>query len=548
MTEVGSRPRRLLVGRIPAPLDGVEVDLATVATRIADFGLQELDADGSTVPAGQVLEQLSVGTAPPHTLVAMLNPLAVDQLRQRFGAGLVIEEDAPLDPQEPPGDRTGFFALSNTLPLSDVLSVEIEVVSDEGVALERASVTVEGSGWIDRAVTDAQGRATVEMFGETPGSLRRILIKPAGGFWGREILNPVISDGVNRITLASLSVGAGLGQNAGWGTAAMNLVSAGDPTETVRVAVIDSGLATSHEDLAPEGGFDFGGGPAPNTSWGNDGSGHGTHVSGTVAALNNAFGVRGLAPGVELFGFRVFPEATMSKLIAAVDRCIENQIDVANMSLGSTSASILLQQRLLAAREAGVLFVAAAGNSGGPVLFPGGFPEVLCVAAIGRLGTFPDDSPHARHVTDMVSDDGQYFAAGFTCRGPEVDVCAPGVAVISSVPPNDYAAFDGTSMASPHVAGFAARLLQLSPGIRAMARGAGRSQALFDAVLGRCQPLGLSPEFQGAGLPVLPVATDEGVPGDDPDGDSEGITDSASGLTEIRDLIEQALRKARELA
>jgi subtilisin family serine protease len=338
-------------------------------------------------------------------------------------------------------------------------------------------------------------------------------------------------------------VGSGRPQDGGWGGEAMNLVADGDPAATVRVAVIDSGLATTHDDLGPEGGFDFGGGDSPGTSWGTDGSGHGTHVSGTVAALNNGFGVRGMAPGVELFGFRVFPEATMSKLIGAVDRCIEHQIDVVNMSLGSSSKSVLLQQRLRAARDAGVLPVAAAGNSAGPVLFPAAFPEALCVAAIGRLGTFPDNSPHAGHVTDRLSADGRYFAAKFTCRGPEVNVCAPGVAIISSVPPNGYAAFDGTSMASPHVAGFAARLLQTLPEIREMARGPARSQALFDAVVARCEPLGLPAEFQGAGLPRLPAEADHGG-SEDGGGQDAGAPPS---LEQIRDLIEQALAKARAL-
>ena len=355
----------------------------------------------------------------------------------------------------------------------------------------------------------------------------------------------MITDGVNRVTLQPLMVGSETAQDAGWGPAAMKLVAPGDPSEPVRVAVIDSGLAATHTDLNPAGGFDFGDTGDAETSWGEDNSGHGTHVSGTVAALNNGFGVRGMSPNVELLGFRVFPQATMSKLLAAIDRCIEREVDVVNLSLGSSSESTLLQQRLLAAREAGILPVAAAGNSGGPVLYPAAFSEALCVAAIGKFGTFPEDTPDADHVTDIVSNDGQYFAAGFTCRGPEVDVCGPGVAIVSSVPPNGYAAMNGTSMASPHVAGFAARLLQQMPQIRDMPRGPQRSQALFDAVLAHCQSLGLPGEIQGAGLPVLPAEADHGSPGSD---QHPGETSPAeSDLTEIQDLISRALVKAKAL-
>ena len=122
------------------------------------------------------------------------------------------------------------------------------------------------------------------------------------------------------------------------------------------------------------------------------------------------------------------------------------------------------------------------------------------------------------------------FAAGFTCRGPEIDFCAPGVAVISTVPPNGYAAWDGTSMACPHVAGFAARLLQERQEIRDMPRTAARVTALVEAMRALAVDVGLPTELQGAGMPRLQPAIPKPTP---------VVTKDA--LAELAALLEQAI-------
>ena len=217
-----------------------------------------------------------------------------------------------------------------------------------------------------------------------------------------------------------------------------------------------------------------------------------------------------MAPGAVLIGLRIFPDARVSKLMQAIDWCADHNVDVVNMSLGAPTSSEALQQRIAAARAKGVTMIAAAGNSGNAVNYPAAFAEVVAVAALGKHGTFPEDSLHSFHAQGVEAGTDGLFAAGFTCRGPEIDFCAPGVAVVSTVPPNGYAAWDGTSMACPHVAGFAARLLQERHDIRAMPRNAARVTALVEAVRERCVDVGLPAELQGAGMPRLQAADNGG--------------------------------------
>lgn len=139
--------------------------------------------------------------------------------------------------------------------------------------------------------------------------------------------------------------------------------------------------------------------------------------------------------------------------------------------------------------------------------YPASSLNVLAVSAIGKLGEFPADSYHSR---EPVAVDGMgFFSPRFTCFGPEVGVCGPGVAILSAVPPNNYAIWDGTSLAAAHVTGLAALVLAHHPDFQGpfKARNAMRVDRLFQILKISAQPLNLGdPRRTGFGLPDVLVA------------------------------------------
>lgn len=219
------------------------------------------------------------------------------------------------------------------------------------------------------------------------------------------------------------------------------------PTTTVadliKVAIIDTGIDLKHPDLAAniKGGVNT----INPTKTANDDNGHGTHVAGTVAALNNSIGVVGAGPMIDLYAVKVLNKkgfGFISDIVEGLDWAIANGMQVVNMSFGSSSLSASLQAAVKRVNAAGIVQVAAAGNSGpadNTVIYPAKFPEVIAVSAT-------DSSDNL---------------ASFSSRGPEVDLAAPGVSIFSTYRGQTYRTLSGTSMASPHVAGTAALLLSV---------------------------------------------------------------------------------------
>lgn len=216
----------------------------------------------------------------------------------------------------------------------------------------------------------------------------------------------------------------------------------------VRVAIIDTGIQLNHPDLAAN----IKGGINTIYPWknANDDNGHGTHVAGTVAALNNTFGVVGVGPNISLYAVKVLGangSGYLSDVIEGLDWAIANNMQVVNMSLGTSADIQSFHDAVQRIHDAGIVAVAAAGNSGGAVDFPGAYPEVIAVAAVQKNG------------------DGSLSPASFTSRGPQVNLSAPGVSILSTYKGSTYATLSGTSMASPHVAGTAALTLTTSAGV-----------------------------------------------------------------------------------
>ncbi|WP_078381234.1 S8 family peptidase [Sutcliffiella halmapala] len=217
----------------------------------------------------------------------------------------------------------------------------------------------------------------------------------------------------------------------------------------VKVAVLDTGIDSSHEDLRVAGGASFVSGEADALT---DGNGHGTHVAGTIAALNNNVGVLGVSYDVELYAVKVLSSSgsgTLSGIAQGIEWAIDNEMDVINMSLGGSTGSSTLKQASDNAYNSGIVVVAAAGNSGSffglinTIGYPARYDSVIAVGAV----------------------DANNNRASFSSVGNELELMAPGVNINSTLPGNQYGSLNGTSMASPHVAGAAALILAKYPNL-----------------------------------------------------------------------------------
>jgi serine protease len=250
-----------------------------------------------------------------------------------------------------------------------------------------------------------------------------------------------------------------------WGLAMVHAEEAW-PTSTgvgAVVAVIDTGVQRDHPDLGGRlvGGFDYvgndpeGSDTDPNPE---DGNGHGTHVTGIIAAnRDNSEGIAGVAPGARVMPIRVLDdngEGFADDTIKGIDYAIDHGAHVINLSLGdfvplqsTVFPDRAYEEALERALDAGIVVVLAAGNNGFVKCENPDVEDVLCVGAVDR--------------TPM--------RAMYSSFGSNVDLMAPGGSclggssedVLSTVIHSDYDSFCGTSQAAPHVAGVAALLVSL---------------------------------------------------------------------------------------
>ncbi len=465
----------------------------------------------------QAVSGLGLGTGMQEgaVLVTLMHEDKAQALAMQAQGQLIVERDQPLhllDVNYPQAVLTNC-----NLPVAgSAFTAEFQILGN-GKPVQGAEVVLYGSLLPAHGVTDAGGRVKLVLFGETAASVRRLYVKPRSDYWNFCQERPDISDGeLNVVGLRALSDWPTLKhfpqqQQLTWGQRAMRVDQLPPDCrgQGVKIAIIDSGCANGHPDLTHVSrGYDIVNKASDRTTWNIDGIAHGSHCTGVIAGLDSATGIRGFAPDAEIHACKLFPGGQVSQLIDALEYCIEQQIDVVNLSLGGAEPSEALEQQIIRARQAGVACIVAAGNSGNAVQYPGSSPQVLTVAAIGRVSEFPADSHHMHTLTPLVDGNG-YYSARFTCFGPEIAVCAPGVAITSSVPETGFAAWDGTSMAAPHVAGLAALVLAHHPDFRGSGqrRTAERVERLFQIIRQSCQPLMLGdPRRTGFGLPDAPRA------------------------------------------
>jgi hypothetical protein len=230
------------------------------------------------------------------------------------------------------------------------------------------------------------------------------------------------------------------------------------------IAILDTGIAP-HPDLNIFTNVSF---IAGQTT---DGNGHGTHVAGIAAAIDNDVGVVGVAPGARLWAIKVMDNTgagTTASVIQGIDFVTQNagQIEVANLSFGGIGYSSALRQAISNSVAKGIVFVVSAGNDSRDIYGPDGvqntaddsipaaYPEVMAVSALYDLdGVASSDDALA-----SFSNYSRSAAAGraVTSPGAAIDLAAPGVNIASTYLNSGYATMSGTSMASPHAAGAAA--------------------------------------------------------------------------------------------
>ncbi len=193
--------------------------------------------------------------------------------------------------------------------------------------------------------------------------------------------------------------------------------------EGIKVCIIDTGYYTGHEDLKDES---VTGMSQVDDDWSRDGGAHGSHVAGTIAALNNGLGVVGVTPGaVDLHIVKIFDDsgawvskAHASDLTAAIYDCQENGANIISMSLSGTMANTKEERAFNELYDAGILHIAAASNDHvegaeiDPYHYPASYASVVSVAAV----------------------DSNLEVADFSQRNDKVELAAPGVGVLSTIP------------------------------------------------------------------------------------------------------------------
>lgn len=247
----------------------------------------------------------------------------------------------------------------------------------------------------------------------------------------------------------------------------------GDSNGTmVNVAILDTGANLDHLDLIDniKGNYNA---ISPRKS-AEDDHGHGTHVAGIIGAVNNAIGVVGAGPQVNLYPVKVLDrknQGALSDILDGLQWCIDNGMQVVNMSFGALGTTQSFHDAIIAVHNAGIVQVAAAGNEGSSgIIYPARYPETIAVSSV---------------------DSADQLAAS-SSWGTEIDLAAPGVGIYSTAIDGLYTTMSGTSMASPHVTGTAALVLAV--------HGTLTPNEVKTKLKNTAEDLGLPLVEQGAGL------------------------------------------------
>lgn len=227
-----------------------------------------------------------------------------------------------------------------------------------------------------------------------------------------------------------------------WGVEIMGITKYHDKGITgkgVKIAILDSGL-NNHSELRTEYIRDGYNSIDPNNQPLDD-FGHGTFITGVIAATYNDKGFIGVAPDAEIYPVKVLNKygvGDIEDVVRGIEWCIENDIDIINMSFAVSKDHSILKNAIQSALNAGIFIVASGKNSsGGIVGYPASYEDVISVTAIDRDLNIADTSPQGK-----------------------IDYSAPGVDIVTITHDGKYQYFSGNSIATPFITGLIALLLQ----------------------------------------------------------------------------------------
>ena len=337
------------------------------------------------------------------------------------------------------------------------------------VAATSARLAKAGRFTVDRTFKSAFRGLTAKL---TPRQVRSVRRDPA--------VASVVRD--EKIELAAQLIPTGIDRISGRLSDAANIDGV-DERVDADVAIVDTGIA-SVADLNVAGGYNC---STTNRSLWRDVQGHGTHVAGTVGAIDNGSGVVGVAPGVRLWAVKILDDSgsgLLSWYVCGLDWIAAQRdpldpsrpmIETVNMSVtkwgqddqdcGNTNDDIL-HQAICRVVAGGITVVAAAANDHGSAAarVPAAYNEVITVSALADSDGKPGAIGGPRCFSWGSYDDDDSFA-NFSNYGSDVDIIAPGKCIWSTLPGGLFDYMSGTSMAAPHVSGAAALLKAIRPNL-----------------------------------------------------------------------------------